>query len=270
MPAPKLQLASGMIDQKTTFALYRDGTFTTKGAFLTSMADRLVAFSFDTDSMRRKSTTGRGVAAVATGGLSLLAANNRGVVYVTVVGQRSGAKTYTSRNPSNMILSSIRTLQAAADNLLTSPAGVTATGVAASTFAASERFADGPYAALLGLPDFVREQIAEQLGQNRKILAIKTLQEASGMSLRDAKDIIESVQQLPAEDKRELLLGLPSVSDGDGGAVGGDGGSATGDSSTTPQLDTSIATQLKALADLHAAGALSDSEFKAAKARILS
>lgn len=125
--APPVKLASGKIDKGgTTVTLYRDGTFTTTGMIFTSEPDRLVAFSSDVDSMRRKSVTGRGAAFLATGGISVLASNNRGVVYVTITGERSGAKTYTNKNPENKHLTTIRSLQAAADQLLaSSPAAVT-------------------------------------------------------------------------------------------------------------------------------------------------
>lgn len=167
------QLVSGIIDKGgTTLTIYRDGTFTVKGLFFTSEPDRLLGFSSETDSMRRKSTSGRGAAFIATGGISLLASNNRGVLYVTVTGQRSGAKTYTSKNPENRLLTIVRSLQAAADQLLASP----------PTTAAPSR--------------------------------------------------------------------QPSGTD-------------------TPK-GSDIGTQLKTLADLHASGALSDSEFAAAKARLLS
>ena len=172
------KLASGKIDKGgTTLTLYQDGTFTTTGMIFTSDPDRLVAFSSDIDSMRRKSTTGRGAAALfstaVTGApLSLAAGNNRGVVYVTIIGERSGTKTYTTKNPENKLLSSIRSLQAAADTLLASPS------------------------------------------------AVVTASEAS--------------------------------------------------SATATQQNSDVATQLKTLAELHATGALSDDEFAAAKARILS
>ncbi|MGV0765099.1 SHOCT domain-containing protein [Mycolicibacterium sp. XJ647] len=92
----------------------------------TSEPDRLVGFSSDIDSMRRKSTTGRGAAALLSFGLtgapvSLVTGNNRGVIYVTITGEHSGTKTYTSKNPENRLLSSIRSLQASADHLLASP-----------------------------------------------------------------------------------------------------------------------------------------------------
>ncbi len=166
-------LASGKIDKAgTTLTLYRDGTFTTRGMIFTSNPDRLVAFTTEVDSMRRKSVTGRGAAALATGGMSLLAGNNRGVVYVTITGAWSGTKTYTSRNPDDRTLSSIRSLQAAAESLLAAPSAVD---------------------------------------------------------------------------------------------------SAAGESAAmTKRQDTDIATQLKTLADLHNTGALSDDEFAAAKARLLS
>jgi hypothetical protein len=167
------KLASGKIDKGgTTLTLYRDGTFTTMGLFRTSHPDRLVAFSSDIDSMRRKSITGRGAAALVTGGMSLVASNNRGVVYVTITGERSGSKTYTTRNPEDKLLSSIRTLQTAADALLASPPAV--------------------------------------------------------------------------------------VTKSDEGAA------------TSTQRTYDLATQLKLLAELHATGALSDEEFAAAKARLLS
>ncbi|MCM3897083.1 SHOCT domain-containing protein [Gordonia sputi] len=115
------ELASGQIDSSTTLRLYRDGTYTTTGLFLTSAPDTLVDLSYDTDSMRRKSASGRGVAAALTGGASLLAANNRGVLYVTVTGATRGAKTYTTKNPSDRILTGIRSLQAAANTLIGAP-----------------------------------------------------------------------------------------------------------------------------------------------------
>lgn len=127
------QLASGKIDKGgTTLTLYRDGTFTTKGLIFSSDPDRLVGFSSEIDSMRRKSMTGRGAAAFVTTGLtgaplSLFASNNRGVIYVTITGEWSGTKTYTTRNPENNLLSSIRSLQAAADHLLASSPSATGT-----------------------------------------------------------------------------------------------------------------------------------------------
>ena len=126
--ARRAEVASGKIDKAgTTFTLYRDGTFTTTGLLFTSDTDRLVGFSAENDSMRRKSLTGRGAAAVVTTGLtgaplSLFTGNNRGVIYVTVTGEISGAKTYTSKNPSNSLLSTLKTLQAAADQVLRSRA----------------------------------------------------------------------------------------------------------------------------------------------------
>lgn len=115
----KITVASGAVDKTgTTLTLYDDGTFTTRGLLRTSEPDRLVAFSSDIDSMRRKSATGRGAAALMTSGVSLLASNNRGVIYVTVAGEGSGTKTYTTRNPDDKLLTTVRTLQSAADRLL--------------------------------------------------------------------------------------------------------------------------------------------------------
>ncbi|MYR08955.1 hypothetical protein GTV32_22740 [Gordonia sp. SID5947] len=65
--------------------------------------------------MRRKSVTGRAAATFASGGYSLLASNNRGVLYVTVTGVDTGSRTYTTRNPSGALLTSVRALKAAAD-----------------------------------------------------------------------------------------------------------------------------------------------------------
>jgi hypothetical protein len=122
------ELGRGMVDATTTMKVFKDGTFTIKGTFGGESApDRLVAFEIDSDSMRRKSTTGRGGAALMTGGLSLLASNNRGVSYVTVTGANSGVRTYTTKNPGNTQLTSMRTLQAAAASVVgqsaSSPAG---------------------------------------------------------------------------------------------------------------------------------------------------
>lgn len=113
------ELARGLVDSKTTMKIFKDGTFTLQTPFLgETPRDRLVAFDHDADSMRRKSTSGRGAAALLTGGLSLAASNNRGVVYVTVTGERSNVRTFTTRNPSGMTLTSIRRLKAAADSVL--------------------------------------------------------------------------------------------------------------------------------------------------------
>lgn len=113
------ELARGLVDNATTIKIYKDGTFTTKTLFgKESTPERLVSFEHDADSMRRKSTTGRGAAALFTGGLSLAASNNRGVVYVTVTGERSNVRTFTTRNPSGTTLTSIRSLKAAADAVL--------------------------------------------------------------------------------------------------------------------------------------------------------
>ncbi|WP_234788789.1 SHOCT domain-containing protein [Mycolicibacterium iranicum] len=125
--AQPVELASGKIDKGgTTLTLYRDGTFTTTGMIFTSEPDRLIGFSSDIDSMRRKSTAGRGAAALLSFGLtgapvSLAAGNNRGVIYVTITGEHSGTKTYTSKNPENRLLTSIRSLQASADHLIATP-----------------------------------------------------------------------------------------------------------------------------------------------------
>jgi hypothetical protein len=112
-------LATGLVDNQTTMKIYKNGTFTTKPVFgKDSHRDRLLGFEHDIDSMRRKSTTGRGAAAMLTGGVSLLASNNRGVVYVTVAGERTNVRTYTTRNPSGTTLTTIRSLKAAADNVI--------------------------------------------------------------------------------------------------------------------------------------------------------
>lgn len=112
-------MASGLVDNLTTMKIYKDGTFTTKIGFgKDSVRDRLVGFDHDADSMRRKSTSGRGAAALMTGGLSLAASNNRGVVYVTVTGEQTNVRTFTTRNPSGATLTSIRSLKAAADVVL--------------------------------------------------------------------------------------------------------------------------------------------------------
>lgn len=114
-------LEQGSIDGKIRLTIYRNGTFTTKPVFgRESEPDRLLGFDHDIDSMRRKSVTGRSAAAVLTGGASLLASNNRGVVYVTVTGEKSGVRTFTTRNPDGHVLSSIRSLKAAVDALLES------------------------------------------------------------------------------------------------------------------------------------------------------
>lgn len=112
-------LAKGLVDNLTTLIIYKDGTFATKVAFgKESIRERLLGFEHDADSMRRKSATGRGGAAIMTGGLSLFASNNRGVVYVTVTGEQTNVRTFTTRNPSGTTLTSIRSLKAAADSVI--------------------------------------------------------------------------------------------------------------------------------------------------------
>lgn len=113
--------------------IYSDGTFATRiGPFgKWSGLDRLVAFDFDMDSMRRKSMTGRGAAALMTGGLSLAASNNRGVLYVTVTGEKTGVRTFTTRNPMGVVLTGTRSLKQAADLASAPPAPVAPTGAAA-------------------------------------------------------------------------------------------------------------------------------------------
>jgi hypothetical protein len=53
-----------------------------------------------------------------TGGMSRLASNNRGVVYVTVTGEQTRVRTFTTRNPSGTTLTGIRRLKVAADTVL--------------------------------------------------------------------------------------------------------------------------------------------------------
>lgn len=137
-PEPAV-LAEGLIHGTTTLRIYRDGTFSTKGGIFGgwSQRDRLLAFDFDMDSMRRKSMTGRGAAAMMTGGLSLVAANNRGVLYVTVTGETTGVRTYTTRNPMGIVLSGTRSLKQAADSL-TAPPAPSATGSVGDSSVASQ------------------------------------------------------------------------------------------------------------------------------------
>lgn len=112
-------MARGLIDNQTTLTIYKNGSFTLKRLFSpASTPDTLIAFDHDVDSMRRKSVTGRGTAALLTGGASLIASNNRGVVYVTVAGEDSGVQTFTTRNPGGHQLTTIRSLKAAADTVL--------------------------------------------------------------------------------------------------------------------------------------------------------
>ncbi|MFC5175634.1 SHOCT domain-containing protein [Nocardioides taihuensis] len=123
MPDPD-ELARGMVDSATTMKIYKDGTFTVQSTFAKESArDRLIGFDHDADSMRRKSVTGRSGAAMMTGGLSLLASNNRGVIYVTVTGENTKVRTFTTRNPSGTQLTSIRSLKAAAETVLAQSVG---------------------------------------------------------------------------------------------------------------------------------------------------
>ncbi len=132
-------LASGLVDNTITMKIFKDGTFTTKGLLgAESSPDRLLGFDHDIDSMRRKSTTGRGAAALLTGGASLLASNNRGVVYVTVTGANTNVRTFTTRNPSGTTLSSIRGLKAAADAMLAQSSAVQPSSAASSSDMATQ------------------------------------------------------------------------------------------------------------------------------------
>lgn len=264
------KLASGRIDKAgTVFTLYRDGTFTTMGLFSTSPRDRLLGFQSDIDSMRRKSVTGRGAAFLLTGGMSILAGNNRGVVYVTITGRHSGTKTYTSKNPEDSLLSSVRSLQAASDALLSSPPA------AESQAKTLGDPGEGPYAnhpVLGGLLREVREMIAGQLSLDRKIGAIQTLRENfdGDISLKEAKDTIDRLVEFPDEGAtppRSEPRPQPK-SQPDAGA--GPSSHRAEETMDIPEGKHDVAAQLKLLAELYASGALSDEEFAAAKARILS
>lgn len=129
------RVANGPVDKVTSLTIYTDGTFTTKVVFgKESERDQLLGFDHDADSIRRKSATGRGTAAMMTGGASLLAANNRGVVYATVTGEITGIQTFTTRNPDGSLLTGLRRLKAATDMVLAqrdaAPEPSSATGVA--------------------------------------------------------------------------------------------------------------------------------------------
>jgi hypothetical protein len=135
-------LASGLVDKLTTMKIYKDGTFTTKGFGKESPRERLLGFDHDLDSMRRKSATGRGAAALFTVGASLLASNNRGVVYAIVTGEQTKVRTFTTRNPSGTILTSIRSLKAAADTVLARASAGPATPPAADVATQLKQLAD--------------------------------------------------------------------------------------------------------------------------------
>lgn len=115
------ELARGAVSSSKLMRIYQDGTFSLSSTSMFGAdcaRERLLGFTSDVDSMRRKSVTGRGAAFLMTGGYSIFASNNRGVVYVTVIGEESGVRTFTTRNPSGLQLSGIRTLSAAAETLL--------------------------------------------------------------------------------------------------------------------------------------------------------
>jgi hypothetical protein len=116
----------GQVELGVTVTIFRDGTFVVKRGRSESTRDRLVSVEHGNDSMRRKSVTGRGAAAIATGGLSLGANNNRGVVYLRFVGETTGLHSWTKRNPTNNVLNAMRSLKAAADAVLATGARSTA------------------------------------------------------------------------------------------------------------------------------------------------
>ncbi len=150
------ELARGLVDNTTTVKIYKDGTLTTQGAFgKESARERLIAFEHDADSMRRKSVTGRGAAAMMTGGASLLASNNRGVVYVTVTGEHSNVRTYTTRNPSGTQLTGIRSLKSAADTVLAEAARPMAEGGGANEVAQLQQLAELHKSGALSEAEFV-------------------------------------------------------------------------------------------------------------------
>lgn len=137
------ELARGLVDNTTTVKIYKDGTFTTQTGFgKESARDRLIAFEHDADSMRRKSVTGRGTAAMMTGGISLFASNNRGVIYVTVTGEQTNVRTFTTRNPSGTTLTGIRTLKVAADTVISQTVGPLTAGGGASEVAQLKQLAE--------------------------------------------------------------------------------------------------------------------------------
>jgi hypothetical protein len=113
-------LFAGQVEMGTIATVFKDGTFSVQRGAKTTTRDRLVAVEHGADSMRRKSVTGRGAAAVFTTGASLAANNNRGVVYLRLVGADSGLHSWTKRNPTDAVLNSMRSLKAAADSVLAS------------------------------------------------------------------------------------------------------------------------------------------------------
>jgi hypothetical protein len=146
----------------------RDGTFTTTtgiaGFGKESPHDRLLGFDHDADSMRRKSAAGRGVAGIATGGFSLLASNNRGVLYVTVTGEKSGVQSFTTRNPDGHILTSARKLKAAADLVLASRKPAAAEDPSTDVVSQIQRLAELHTAGVLTDEEFAAKK-SELLGR---------------------------------------------------------------------------------------------------------
>jgi hypothetical protein len=192
-PNPEV-LASGVIDgEGTGLAIYRDGTFTIRHGFgKESQRQRLLTFEHDV--------------------ASILAANNRGVVYVTVVGESSGLLTFTTRNPSGAVLTAIRSLKVAADVVIAHPNAVGRTVPAtAAALDASPR----------------AETSSNEPNPAKQLRQLADLLEAGALS-REEFDAA----------KARLLQPNP-------------------------------AKQLQQLADLLEAGALTREEFDAAKARLL-
>ncbi len=251
----------------TTMRIFQDGSFTIDSTFSNSVRDQLVAFSFDIDSMRRKSVVARGIVAVATMGDSLvLASNNRGVVYVTVTGEHSGTKTYTTRNPSNEVLTSIRTLQTVADELLNSSVSrehSTSNAVeVAHSAEAGGRFGGDLCVALSELPIDVRDSIDERLQQGRKKAAIRILVDHLGVGIdpQGARELIDEwTRRSDQQQQRRAPLTFESKN------------TAVKDSGRTGELrPLEVTKALGQLAELHSAGILSDADFASAKARVLS
>lgn len=113
-------LFSGEVDGVgTELQIYENGEFAVATRLRgQSCRERLISIDYDSDSMRRKSMTGRGLAAMTTGGLSLAASNNRGVVYLTLVGDTSGVHTFTTRNPDGFVLDNLRAAKAVGDGVI--------------------------------------------------------------------------------------------------------------------------------------------------------
>ncbi len=99
-----------------TVTIYRNGYVRVSGLFSKAAAERLVSIEAS-DQVSKKSGLGRGVGAVATGGLNLLSSNKRGDVWLTIVTE-SNTHVLHAEPPNAMNIKASKKLEAAGNAVI--------------------------------------------------------------------------------------------------------------------------------------------------------